>query len=75
MRSVSQDMKTLQTNSALSPRVLDQIKTYELSVDGLHSSIRKLQLDFQQIVNSNKRQDLLSLSTSPFDDENSLANL
>jgi protein transport protein SEC20 len=75
MKSLSHDMSAVQTNSNLNPRVLDQIKTYELSVDGLHSSIRKLQLDFQQIMNTKRRQDLLSLSKSPFDDENSLANM
>jgi len=68
LKSISEDMSTIYKYKSLSPRVVDQAKTYALSVDGLQATLRKLLLDFQNVANTKHRQDLLSLSRSPFEE-------
>jgi len=93
MKSISDDMNTIKEQKITSPRVVDQAKTYSLSVEryktyinvhniwtrslfkinfafncSLKASLRQCQMDFQYAINSKQRQDLFTLSRSPFDD-------
>jgi len=69
MKNVASDMSTVQMSKILSPRVVDQIKTWNMVVEGLHGTLRQLQMDFRQVLHRNQKEDLLSLSRSPFEED------
>jgi len=69
MKLIATDMNMVQTQKNLSPHLKDQAKTISLIVEGLQSHTRKLQMEFQTVVNYNQRDDLFRLSRSPFDEQ------
>ncbi|XP_021954877.1 vesicle transport protein SEC20 [Folsomia candida] len=68
MVDISDDMNAVKDTKISSPRLVDQAKTYTLTVDSLKTSLKQLQRDFQLAITSKERQDLFTLSRSPFAD-------
>jgi len=69
MRDMASDFDAIKNSRIASPRVVDEAKTLNLTVQSLQDSLRLLHKQFEEWKNQKMRQELMSTTTSRFGNE------